>query len=229
VFWVFVTPEQLQGGELRLDGVCGRHLARVLRVRAGERGVAVCDGLVHHLTVTAVEGDRVRGRVDQVLPAGGEPAHATVLLQAVLPHSDFDAVLEAGTQVGITRFVPVRAARSVGRVGAERLQRWRAVLRSAAEQSHRGAVPAIDPPADLEQALASARDSRIVVLDPAAPRPLTAAAAPGPLAIAVGPEGGWTESELDLMRAAGGVTFTLGPRIVRARLAGVVAAAILNH
>ena len=228
MFWVFVTPEQLLGGQLSLDGAAGHHLARVLRVRAGERGVAVCDGLAHHLTVTTVEGDRVRGRVDEVLPTG-EPPHPTVLLQAVLPHSDFDAVLEAGTQVGITRCIPLRAVRSVGRVGVERLGRWRAVLRSAAEQSHRGAVPAIDPPADLDQALASVRDSRILVLDPAAPTPLTPPAAPGPIAIAVGPEGGWTESELDLMRSAGGVAFTLGPRVLRARLAGVVAAAILTH
>lgn len=227
MFWVFVTPDQLQGGELSLEGAGGRHLARVLRVTAGERGVAVCGGLAHHLTVTAVDGNRVRGRVDEVLPAGGEPLHPTVLLQAVLPHSDFDAVLEAGTQVGITRFIPVRAARSVGRGGVERLQRWRAVLRSAAEQSHRGAIPAIDPPADLERALASVRDSRVLVLDPTAPRPLTPPVPPGPLAIAVGPEGGWTESELDLMRAAGGIAFTLGPRVLRARLAGVVAAAIL--
>lgn len=229
MFWVFVTPEQLQGGQLSLDGAGGHHLARVLRVRAGARGVAVCDGLAHHLTVTTVDGDRVRGRVDQVLPAGGEPPHPTTLLQAVLPHSDFDAVLEAGTQVGITRFIPVRAARSVGWGGAERLQRWGAILRSAAEQSHRGAIPAIDPPADLEQALASVRDSRIIILDPAAPSRLTAHAASGPLAIAVGPEGGWTEGELDLMRSAGGVAFTLGPRVLRARLAGVVAAAILTH
>jgi 16S rRNA (uracil1498-N3)-methyltransferase len=227
MFWVFVTHEQLAGGRLELDGARGRHLARVLRVRPGERGVAVLDGIAHHLTVAAVDGDRISGRVDSMTPATGEPRHPVTLLQALLPHADFEAVLESGTQVGITRFLPVLAARSVGRGGPERVERWRAVLESAAEQSHRGAIPSIDPPARLDRALASIPGSRLVVLDPTANNVLAAQTQDRPLAIAVGPEGGWTEGELDLMRTAGGDAFCLGPRILRARLAGVVAAAIL--
>ena len=229
MFWIFVAPEQLAGGELSLDGARGRHLARVLRVKPGERGVAVSHGLAHHVTVTAVDGDRVSGRLDEVVPARGEPSRPITLLQALLPHADFDAVLEAGTQVGITGFIPVRAARCVGRGGAERLARWRAVLESAAEQSHRGAIPAVAAPVDLEAALATVAGARILVLDPTAAQPLGHPAPAGAVAIAVGPEGGWTPAELDLMRQAGGVSFTLGPRILRARLAGVAAAAILSQ
>jgi 16S rRNA (uracil1498-N3)-methyltransferase len=226
VFWVFVSPDQLRGGNLTLDGARGRHLARVLRVRAGEPGVAVCQGQAHQVTVIGVAGDRVTGRVERAIPAAGEPSLPVILLQAMLPHADFDALLEAGTQVGITRFIPVKAARSVGRAGQERLERWHAVVESAAEQSHRGAVPTVDSPAKLEAALASVRGSRLIVLDPSAETRLSPAG-DGPIAIAVGPEGGWTEDELDLMRSHGGAAFSLGPRIVRARLAGVLAAAIL--
>ena len=71
--------------------------------------------------------------------------------------------------------------------------------------------------------------SSLLVLDPGAEEPLAGRLSAGPLAIAVGPEGGWTPKELDLMRAAGGLPFTLGPRILRARLAGAVAAAILSR
>ena len=227
--WVFAEPAQLEGGQLRLDGARGRHLARVQRVRPGERGVAVCQGLAHRFTITAVEGDRVTARVDEVGPAGGEPFRPVVLLQALLPHADFDAALEAATQVGVTHFFPVRAARSVGRGGPERLARWRAILESAAEQSHRGAVPSIVGPLGLAEALGAIRGLRLLVLDPAAGAPLPRPSTQDPVAIAVGPEGGWAPDELDAMIAAGASRVTLGPRILRARLAGVVAAAILSQ
>lgn len=228
VVWVFAEPEQLEGGQLRLDGARGRHLARVLRVRPGERGVAVCQGLAHRFTITGVEGDRVTARIDEVAPASGEPGRPLVLLQALLPQADFDAVLEAATQVGVTHFYPVRAARSIGRGGPERLARWRAILESAAEQSHRGAVPSIVGPLGLEDALGAVQGLRLLVLDPAAGASLPRPSPPDPVAIAVGPEGGWAPDELAAMTAAGGSRVTLGPRILRARLAGVVAAAILS-
>ena len=227
--WVFAEPGQLAGGQLRLSGARGRHLARVRRVKPGERGVAVCDGLAHRFTITAVEGDRVVARIDAVGPAGGEPSQPVVLLQALLPHADFEAVLEAGTQVGVTRFVPVRAARSVGRAGPDRLARWRAILESAAEQSHRGAIPAIVAPVPLAEALGAVGGLRLLALDPTAGAPLARPGVREPVAIAVGPEGGWTEDELAVMTAAGAARATLGPRILRARLAGVVAAAILSQ
>jgi 16S rRNA (uracil1498-N3)-methyltransferase len=146
----------------------------------------------------------------------------------VLPNPDFDAVLEGGTAVGIQQFVAVQAARSVGRPPAGRLSRWEAIVESAAEQSHRGAIPTVTGPATLSLALGEASDSRLLALDPAASLPL-AQAIDGSSAytIAVGPEGGWTDDELSTLRGRGAVAVNLGPRILRARLAPIVAAAIL--
>jgi 16S rRNA (uracil1498-N3)-methyltransferase len=106
--------------------------------------------------------------------------------------------------------------------------RWQAIAGSAAEQSHRGAVPEVVAPLSLPSALQQAGDARLLVLEPSAAAPLAAAIdGSTAYAIAVGPEGGWTASELSLMRERGGVMVNLGPRILRARLAPVVAAAIL--
>jgi 16S rRNA (uracil1498-N3)-methyltransferase len=146
----------------------------------------------------------------------------------VLPNPDFDAVIEGGTAVGIGRFIAVQAERSVARPPAQRVARWQAIAGSAAEQSHRGAVPEVVAPLSLPSALQQAGDARLLVLEPSAAAPLAAAIdGSTAYAIAVGPEGGWTASELSLMRERGGVMVNLGPRILRARLAPVVAAAIL--
>jgi 16S rRNA (uracil1498-N3)-methyltransferase len=137
-------------------------------------------------------------------------------------------VIDAGTAVGIGRFIAVQAERSVAKPAAQRLTRWRAIATSAAEQSHRGRVPEVIAPVSLPAALALAGDATLLVLDPSGSIPMPEAVdGPSAYTIAVGPEGGWTDSELARMREHGGVTVGLGPRILRARLAPVVAAAIL--
>jgi 16S rRNA (uracil1498-N3)-methyltransferase len=228
MFWTFVEATPALGGSVQIDGKRGHHFARVLRVRPGERGVAVFAGREYELEVVAVAGARVEARVLTDGPAGGEASTAVTLLQAVLPNPDFDAVLEAGTAAGIRQFVAVQAVRSIGRPPLGRLTRWQAIVESAAEQSHRGAIPTVSGPVTLESALGEASDSRLLALEPSAALSL-AQAIDGSAAytIAVGPEGGWTDDELSTLRQRGAVAVNLGPRILRARLAPIVAAAIL--
>lgn len=219
----------LADGRITIRGPQAHHLGRVLRVRAGERGVAVGGGREYDVEVVEVRQDRVLGRVLADRPVAGEPAVAVTLLQAVLPNPDFDAVIEAGTAVGIQRFLAVQAERSIARPAPARLARWQSIAESAAEQSHRGEVPEVRGPVSLPSALADvAGRGRLLVLDPSAALPL-AKAAVGSVAytIAVGPEGGWTADELARLKDRGGRAVSLGPRILRARLAPIVAAAIL--
>jgi 16S rRNA (uracil1498-N3)-methyltransferase len=227
MFWTFVETTPALGGSVQIDGKRGHHLARVLRVRPGERGVAVFAGREYELEVVAVDGARIDARVLTDRPAAGEATTAVTLLQAVLPNPDFDAVLEGGTAVGIRRFVAVQSARSIGRPPAGRLTRWEAIVESAAEQSHRGEVPKVGGPVTLSSALDQA-SGRLLALDPGASLPLAQAIDGSPAyTIAVGPEGGWTNDELAMLRGRGAVAVSLGPRILRARLAPLVAAAIL--
>ena len=228
MFWTFVDATQVADRRVVIAGLPGHHLARVLRVRPGERGVAVSHGTEYEIEVAEVGGGRVVGRIVGERPIQGEAGVGITLLQAVLPNPDFDAVIEAGTAVGIERFIAVQAERSVARPAPQRLARWQAIASSAAEQSHRGAVPKIVGPVPLSAALQQAGGARLLVLEPSVSLPLVQAIdGSDRYTIAVGPEGGWTDTELSLMRERGGVAVNLGPRILRARLASVVAAAIL--
>jgi len=229
MFWTFVPEAAIAGGEAVIDGRKGHHLGRVLRVRPGERGVAVANGRRYDLEVMQVHGDRVLARVVGDQPLTAELPRAPTLLQAVLPNPDFDAVVEGVTAIGISRLVAIQAARSVRHPGADRRTRWEAIAESAAEQSHADRVPEIEGPMALETALARL-DSSLLVLDPAATRSLAdAVVRPRPQALAVGPEGGWTAEELSLFASSGATRVSLGTRILRARLAPIVATAILVH
>jgi 16S rRNA (uracil1498-N3)-methyltransferase len=229
MFWTFVEPSQVASGTVTIEGKPGHHLARVLRVRPGEHGVVVAAGREHQVEVVEVRGRAVIARVTGERLVASEPEVTITLWQAVLPNPDFDAVIENGTAVGIHRFVAIQAARSVARPAATRLARWQSIAGSAAEQSHRGAVPDVMGPLPLASALDAVSDgSRLLILDPGASTPL-ARAADGSTAytLAVGPEGGWTEEELTMMTRKGGARVNIGPRVLRARLAAVIAAAIL--
>ena len=228
MFWTFVEASEIADGRVVVTGPRGHHLARVLRVRPGERGIAVSSGIEYQVEVVEVGGGRVAGRVVGHRPIQGEPGARITLLQAVLPNPDFDAAIEGGTAAGIARFIAVQAERSVARPPAQRLARWQAIAGSAAEQSHRGVVPEVLGPLSLSSGLLQAGDARLLVLEPSAPVALARAGDESArYTIAVGPEGGWTDGELSLMRERGGVLVNLGPRILRARLVPVVAAAIL--
>jgi 16S rRNA (uracil1498-N3)-methyltransferase len=226
VLWLFVSAAQIRDGILTIDGPKGRHLARVRRVRPGEAGVAVSDGREHAFRVTAIDGSTVRARVLETRPSKAELGHELMVLQALLPSADFDAVLEGGTEVGVTRFVPVLAARSVARPQADRQPRWHAVVEAAAEQSHRGRIPEVTAPMTLAEALRRIAGTPLVTLDPLATEPLRPRQSD--IALAVGPEGGWTDDEMAAMVGTGAMRATLGPRILRARLAPVAAAVILS-
>ena len=228
MFWTFVDASQMSEGEVRIDGKQGHHLARVLRVRPGEGGVAVCGGLEYELEVVEIHGERVVARVIGERPAGGEASTAVTLLQAVLPNPDFDAVIEAATAVGIRAIVAVQARRSIAHPSPGRQTRWRAIAQSAAEQSHRGAIPEVAGPLALGAALDRAAGTRLLALDPSASVPLPGAIdGSAAYSIAIGPEGGWTAEELRMLRDRGALAVNLGSRILRARLAPIVAAAIL--
>jgi 16S rRNA (uracil1498-N3)-methyltransferase len=228
MFWTFVDATEVAQSRVVIVGPRGHHLARVQRVRPGERGVAVSHGTEYEIEVVEVGAGRVVGRVVGNRPVRGEPRVGITLLQAVLPNPDLDAVIEGGTAVGIRRFIAVQADRSVARPSPQRLARWLAIAGSAAEQSHRGLVPEVVGPVALTAALQQAGDARLLVLEPSGSLPFVQAIdGSHRYTLAVGPEGGWTDAELSLMRERGGVMVNLGPRILRARLAPVVAAAIL--
>jgi 16S rRNA (uracil1498-N3)-methyltransferase len=226
MFWTFVDPARVATGEVVLEGERAHHLGRVLRVRPGEQGIVVAGGREYSVVVTEVHKEQLIARIIESSPLSTEPALSVTLLQSLLPNPDFDAVVEGATAVGVTRLIAVQAARSLRRSGPDRRKRWLAIAESAAAQSHRGRIPEILGPMALPEALGTVQGS-LLVLDPTAETPLTACRSQQQVSLAIGPEGGWTPAELATFSGAGGTTVHLGPRILRARLAPVIATAIL--
>jgi 16S rRNA (uracil1498-N3)-methyltransferase len=201
-------------------------LRHVLRLRDGDQ-VAVFDGRGHEW-LAKLAGDALE--LGHPIDRCSEPRTQLTLYQAVIKPARFELVLQKGTELGVSRFVPFTAERS-GPAG-ERAARWRSIVVEAAEQSGRQVVPEVSPALSFDEAIAEAT-SRGVPFMPweGADRPkLSSVHRPcRQLALLIGPEGGFTEAEVDRARARGALTVSLGRRILRSETAAIVAAALLLH
>ena len=213
-------------GDVRVDGDEGHHLVVVLRARVGDR-FGIFDGRGREVDAQVVQV----GKRDATLRivAEREPRRAArdvVLCTAVPRGQRMEWLIEKCTEAGVGRVVPLMTARGVrDRVSENVLRRWRRAAVEAAKQCGRADVPDVSSPASLVDAMATCRGRHLVIADPAADRELddVVSALPGPLALLVGPEGGFDETEDHVARAAGALGARLGALILRIETAAVIA------
>jgi len=230
---LFVTREQIEGDKLVVGGEPARHLIGPLRTLPGELIAVVDDGGHEHgVRVVSVERGTLTGSILWSRPAAGEPRLHLDVIHAMV--REIDEVIAALSEVGAAAIRPVAALRSVSRPASERaaarLRRWAEIARQAAELAHRATVPTVLPVTDLGAALAALPEgARILACMVDAPVPLARLDVDPvrPAALVIGPEGGLAPVEVERLREAGAEMVHLGPRVLPARRAAVVAAGLL--
>ncbi len=225
----FVSPTALNNGELVLQDGQARQIREVLRLRAGEQVAALDNsGSEYHIELTEVGRERVRGRVVETITESREPRTHLILYQCLLKADKFEWVLQKCTELGVAEFVPVISARVVAdSVSRTKQARWERILVEAAEQSARSKIPILHPVKNWQDALAEAQTRGGLALAPweeERANDLHKALHPGePVHLFIGPEGGFAAAEIEQARTYGVQPITLGPRILRAETAGLVA------
>lgn len=235
-----LAADAAPGAVVPLSGGDSRHLVQVLRLKVGD-AVQLSDGqgIEYEGRVAVIGPDGVQVKVGRARPTAAESPLELMLLQGFLKEGKMDLLVRQLTELGLSRFVPVMARRSVARPDARRmegrLERWRKIAAEALKQCRRGRIPVIEAACDLEAALAAAGacDLKIVFWE-AARRPLhhiLAEAAPAvhSAALLLGPEGGLDEAEVAVAERAGFAVASLGPRILRAETAALAACALVQH
>lgn len=219
----------LAAGEQRLPKELGSYLVRVLRLRAGdacvlfdpEAGTEAAAEIVRDVpTIVRVGEPRVARRTSK---------REVTLLQGLAKGDKPEQVLRAAVALGASAVTFVRTERSV--VGAElRLERLRAVMIDTARQCGRAELPRLSGLLSLSDAL-HASDGLGLLLDPNAEgslvEQLRILAPAHPLALAVGPEGGFSEREHQQLLAAGFLPVRLAPFVLRTELASVAALSVV--
>lgn len=217
-----------------ITGCDAYHIARVLRMHPGEQ-LTVCDGLGtdYFTVIRSATAQEVHLEILDRRPTLSEPTVQVTLYQG-LPKSDkMDWIIQKTVELGIARIVPVAMSRSISRADAQKAEkkqeRWQKIAAEAAGQSGRGYIPIVSPPLSWRQMLAEIIPSQTLLFYEGGGRPLLdlVDSKTAELSIIVGPEGGFSEREVQELKETGVTSATLGKRILRCETAPVAALAAI--
>lgn len=235
----FVPPEALLGEPVRLEGDLAHQIARVLRLHRGEH-IELLDGSGWAYEA-ALEGVGSRLAVARVLSRSRpetEPRARIVLYQALPKRRRFDLILQKGTELGVSTFVPMltRYAEARAEHGAGKTQRWARIVAEAVEQSGRARVPVVRPVVAFGEACQPPPEGVLALMPYVGERERGLADALGTLReppeevrLYVGPEGGFAAEEAALAAGRGIRPITLGPRVLRTETAALTAVTVVLY
>ena len=218
-----------------MEGEAAHHLGRVLRGEPGQL-YELSDGNRAYVgRIEKVTRDRVEFTLLEELPAH-TPKLETILLLSVVKFDAFEWALEKGTELGVSTIVPLAAARSEKALLAaapKRSERWKKVLLEASQQSRRLRIPSLAPLTKPESAFSAHAHGLQVFLSERSDAPSLRSVLAGQTVLkatlAIGPEGGWTDNEVDSARSAQFREASLGSLILRTETAVIAALASLNY
>jgi 16S rRNA (uracil1498-N3)-methyltransferase len=236
----FIQDQVTEGQQYVITGSEGRHIARVLRLGPTDRIVAFDgSGYEYHAEIQKVSRDGVRVAILRKYPSRPEsPARITVA-QALLKGKKMDTLLRQMTELGVAAWVPFSANRSVPNPDnhrkADRLERWQAIVKEALKQCRRGEFTRIHPLASFQEMLSMAPPEAVKLIfwenaSQTMEQGLCGFSEDSlNVWIVLGPEGGFTEGEIQAAAAAGFEPVSLGSRILRAETASLAACVLMQY
>ena len=232
---VHVDAALSAGATVALPDTAATHLVRVLRLQSGDACTLFNgDGNDYDARISSVGKRSVDATVFGARAVENESPLRITLVQGIARGEKMDWILQKATELGIHGIIPVGSERSEVKLDAERagkrLAHWRNVVVSACEQCGRARVPEVAAAQSLQASLTYLPTVPRFLLDPEAtqliadiPQPLVSGCV-----LAVGPEGGWSPRDRELLHQAGFSGLRLGPRILRTETAGIAAVAALQ-
>ena len=235
----FIPPEWIAQDAIVISGKLVHQLYHVLRLRVGDHIIVLDNsGWEYEIELRSITREHIEGAVRGKSLAQGEPRSSITLYQALLKGSKFEFVLQKCTELGIAGFIPLICERCITEWDSGKLARWQSIILEAAEQSHRGKLPLLHPVLPLSKACNSVEGYSLLAWEGEETMSLRAAlqnknvmSRNDPLSVNlfIGPEGGFSSSEVELARNYGIVPISLGQRVLRAETAGLVAATAILY
>lgn len=235
----FVTPQQISGDKIRIEGGDVNHMKNVLRMKLHEKA-EISDGesRTYLCEVEAYEEDVAVLHILEEMEADTEPASKLYLFQG-LPKSDkMELIVQKAVELGVYQVIPVAMKRSVVRLddkkAAKKAERWNSIAESAAKQAGRSRIPEVTMPLSYNEALKMAEELDVTLLPyelaggMEVTREVIRQIKSGQsVGIFIGPEGGFEPEEVDAAVSMGAKVITLGRRILRTETAGLATLAVL--
>lgn len=225
---ITINPQQLQENQLLLTPQQQHYLLRVLRLRDGDQFIAM-NGM-GKWWLTKLQG--TQGEIVEILEVKTELPVSITLMMALPKGNGFDEVIRCCTELGVTSIAPVLSDRSLLNPSSQKLERWRRIASESAEQSERAVIPTILEPVAFKTSINENTATHSYICEARGDYPhlkqvINNANTAREIIIAIGPEGGWTDQELEIAVKSGFVAISLGCRILRAVTAPIVAISLI--
>lgn len=229
----FVNPSLIKAGEVFLPKDISTQIKKVLRLQQGDKFI-VLDNTGNEYLIELVSD--ISGKIISQLSNNNEPNAKITLYQALTARDKFESILQKGTEIGISRFVPIATKRSLLKVKdikQDRIERFRKIIKEAAEQSERSMLPELHQPMTFELAINEAISNGYVLIaweneiEEKISEKLKNLPPQSSISIFIGPEGGFERSEIEFAISKKVMSVSLGPRVLRTETAGLVLAALI--
>jgi len=235
----YVPQPRIEDGMLKVEGDEVKHIRKVLRLKAGDE-VSVFDGLGNEFEGDIVEEglSSVVVRVKSVHSSKSDSPLEVTLAQSLLKGEKMDYLIQKATELGIEKIIPFLSSRSVPLLEKskrlKRHQRWERIAIEASKQCGRGVVPAIESLQDYSEMLKKASPNvfRLILWEREGTRLkelLEGSSERKRIFFVIGPEGGFSEGEVNEAKRVGFIPVTLGRRILRAETASLCFLSILQY
>ena len=242
MYHFFVEPSQIQGNKIIITGKDVNHIKNVLRMKPGEE-IAVSNGLdgkEYHCGIAEWYEDRIVCDLFFVKEEGVELASKIYLFQGLPKADKMELIIQKAVELGVYEIITVASKRAVVKLDAKKAEskliRWQAIAEAAAKQSKRGIIPKIKEVMSFQEAVAysSCAQVKIIPYELAQgmerTKEIISGIRPGePVAVFIGPEGGFAEEEIEMAMQAGIEPVTLGRRILRTETAGMAVLSVIMY
>jgi len=234
----FADKKNIRGSEIVIDSAEDiHHIKNVLRLKENAVfDVSDSEEWEYKVRLTYMSKKEIRAAILDKQKFAGEPELNTTLFQAVPKAGKMEAIIQKSVELGVKRIVPVFTLRTIPAAGKE--ERWQKIAAEAVKQCRRGIIPEVAEAVSVTEAARVFRSGRfdkvIFPYENATGRSIKDALRslhekPGSLAVIIGPEGGFSDEEAELLVSAGADAVTLGKTILRTETAGPAAIAMIMY
>lgn len=239
----FVRPENIMDKKVLITGEDVNHIKNVLRMKVGDE-ISVSNGVddkEYRCGIISI-GDTVECELRFIKEAGVELPVRIYLFQGLAKGDKLETVIQKAVELGAYEIIPVSMARSVvkldPRKAAAKVERYRGIARAAAKQSKRAVIPDVHEVMDMKEAVryAAAFHKNIVPYEMKAGEDFShtrdvmkGLPTAGSIGVFIGPEGGFDDAEIELLKGIGADMISLGRRILRTETAGMVVLSWLDY
>ena len=228
--------DDLTAGDLKISGQDARHLAYSLRAKRGDKITAV-DGSGNCAVIELIDFDKETIKAQRVGELQKVIVERKIILADCLPKQNrFETIIEKATELGVDKIQPLISERTIARP-KDKLERWKKIAKEAAEQCARNTIPEIGDVRKLDDWL-----KEIFPLNKnwlflfcwegeqvTSVREVLSADGNSNIIVLIGPEGGFSEREVDEIKSAGGISASLGSRILKTDTAAISVLAMINY